>query len=58
MKDVTILPRLSARMTSDFKNFKKLTVTYIAAKGYKHWLGVIEILEPIPDTEWEMKRPS
>ena len=36
MKDVTISPGSSARMTSDFRLFKKLGAAYAAAKGYEH----------------------
>ena len=45
-------------MTSDFRIFKKLAAAYAAAKGYEHWLGVIEVLEPMPDKEWKTKRPN
>ena len=58
MKEVTISPGLSAKMTSDFRIFKKSAAAYAAAKGYKHWPGVIEILKPVPDKEWKTKRPG
>ena len=51
MKDVTISPGSSASMTSDFRNFKKSAAMYAASNGYKHWPGVIEIMEPVADTE-------
>ena len=51
MKGVTISPGLSATMTTYFKNFTKSAAAYTAAKDYKHWLGVIKILEPIPEKE-------
>ena len=44
MKGVTISPGSSARITSDFRNYKKAAAAYAAAKGYKHWPSVIETL--------------
>ena len=58
MKEVTISPGLSAKMTSDFRIFEKSAAAYATAKDYKHWPGVIEILEPVPDNEWKIKRPD
>ena len=49
MKEVTISPGSSAKMTLNFRIFKKSAVAYAVAKGYKHWPGVIESLEPMPD---------
>ena len=58
MQGVTISLGSSVIMTSDFMNYKKLGAAYVAAKGYKHWPGVIENLKPIPAKEWKTKRPD
>ena len=51
MKGMTISPGSSARMTSDFRSYKKSSAEHAAVKGYKHWVGGIKTLEPIPETE-------
>ena len=38
--------------------FKKSVAAYTAAKGYENWLGVTEVLEPMPDKEWKTERPN
>ena len=58
MKGVTISSGSSARMTSDFRNYKKSAATYAAEKGYEYCSGVIKNMEPIPETEWKTKRPN
>ena len=58
MKGITISPGSSATMTSDYMNFKKSAAAYAAAKGYKHWPNVIEIMETVTNTEWKTKRPD
>ena len=58
MKDVAISPGSSARITSDFRILKKSAAAYATAKSYGHWLGVIEIMEPVADMEWKTKRPD
>ena len=47
MKVVTISLGSSVKMTSDFRNMKKSATAYVASKGYKHWPGVIEIIESV-----------
>ena len=58
MKGVTISSGSSVRMTPDFRIHKKSATEYVAAKNYKHWPGVIEILEPITVTEWKSECPN
>ena len=58
MKGMTISPGSSARITSDFRLYKKLGAAYAAAKGYKHWLSFIEILKSMPEKQWKTKRPN
>ena len=58
MKGVTISPGSSATMILDFKNMEMLAVAYAAPKGYKHWPGVIEIMEPVDNIMWKSKRPN
>ena len=36
MEEVIISPGSSARMTSDFRIFKKSAAVYVVAKGYRH----------------------
>ena len=58
MKGVTISLGSSARMTSDFRNYKKSGAAYALAKDYKHRPGVIKTLEQIAEMEWKTKRPN
>ena len=58
IKGVTISPGSSVTMKSDFRNIKKSAAAYVASKGYKHWPGVIEVMEPVTDKEWKTKRPD
>ena len=58
MKGVTVSPGSSASMTTDFRNFKKSAAAYVAAKGYEHWPGVIETMEPVDEKEWKTKHPD
>ena len=55
---MNISPSSSAKITSDFRIFKKSAAAYAAAKGYKYWPGVIELLEPMSDKEWKTKHPD
>ena len=45
MKGTTTSLGLSGQISSDFRNFKKSVAAYVMAKSYKHWPGVIELLE-------------
>ena len=45
-------------MTTDFRNFRKSAAAYAAAKGYKHWPGIIENLEAIDDDVWNTPPPN
>ena len=58
IKGVTISPGSSGHMTSDFRILKKSGAAYVVAKGYKHWPGVIKILEPMEEKEWKTKHPN
>ena len=49
MKEVTISSGSSVKMTSVFRIIKKSMAVHVAAEDYKHWPGVIEILEPVPE---------
>ena len=45
-------------MTFDFWRMKKSATVYTASKGYEHWPGVIDIMEPVDDDKWKTKRPD
>ena len=47
MKDVTISPGSSASMKTEFWKFRKSVAAYAAVKGYEHWPGVMETMEPV-----------
>ena len=58
MKGVTISPGSSASMATEFRKFRKSAAAYAVAKGYEHWPGVMETMEPVEEKKWTTTRPD
>ena len=58
MKGVVISSETSTQMTTDYRLFTTALISHAASKGYKRWPGVLENMELLKSTIWDITRPN